>query len=109
MKKLPKQLDAEITKALASRSTKYRPPPSKRRAYDINPSSPEIIAAFMKSGHPATEEGIQEFIAKRYGNWMRLHKKGYMKGTYDTDPSDVWAAIIDEFTEALRKHFHFED
>jgi hypothetical protein len=111
-KKTPAQLDAEIAEALASRSTttaKYRPPTPKRRAYDINPSSPEVIQAFMKSGYPADEVGIQEFIAKRYGNWMRLHKQKYMKGTYDTDPSDVWAEIIREFTTALERHFKFED
>lgn len=110
-KKTPAQLDAEIAEALAASTAtaKYRPPTPKRRAYDINPSSPEVIQAFMKSGYPADEVGIQEFIAKRYRNWMRLHNKGYMKGAYTTDPSDVWAEIIREFTAALERHFKHED
>lgn len=112
-KKTPAQLDAEIAEALATRS-----PPPKRWMYDINPASPEVIQAFMKSGYAADEVGIQEFIAKHYAGWMRQYKKRHEKrndsrstarGGYETDPSDIWAGIIREFTEALERHFKFED
>ena len=78
---------------------------SKRRAYSINPSSPEVVQAFMKSRQPATEEGIQEFIAKHYGGWMKQFKKSHP----DEDPSEVWDDIQREFTEALERHFKFKD
>jgi hypothetical protein len=87
--------------------------------YDINPSSPEVIQAFLKSGYAADEVGIQEFIAKHYAGWMRQYRQRHekrndprstAKGFYDTDPSLVWADIIHEFTAALRKHgVHVED
>ena len=111
MKKTPAQLDAEIAQALASRSTtaKRSVPIPKRRPYDINPSSPEVIQAFMKSGYPADEVGIQEFISKRYGNWMRQYRKSHRAGSADSDPSDVWTEIIREFTAALERHFKHED
>ena len=83
----------------ASTSTKYRPPPPKHRAYDINPTSPEVIKAFLESGLAADEVGIQEFISKHYANWMRQFKK-----RSDADPADVWSVIIREFTDALREH-----
>jgi hypothetical protein len=120
-KKTPAQLDAEIAAALASPPAKRRSPqpPLKRRMYDINPSSPEVIEAFLKSGYVADEVGIQEFIAKHYAGWMRQYKKRHAArhdprsiavGSYETDPSDVWADIISEFTTALRAHgVHVEE
>ena len=80
---MPETEDQAYRAAVAAVATKRRPSKAsgasghatKRRAYDINPSSPEVIAAFMKSGYPATEDGIQEFIAKHYGNWMRQYRK----------------------------------
>ena len=110
MTKTPKQLDVEIAEALASSPTarvplpKYQLLPPKRQMYDINPSSPEVIRAFLKSGNVANEEGIQEFIAKRYAGWMRQYKKRSNTSYGDMDPSEVWAGIIREFTQALRKH-----
>lgn len=110
-KKTPAQLDAEIAEVLTSSP--------KRWMYDINPSSPEVIQAFLESGYAADAVGIQEFIAKRYAGWMRQYSKRHAKrndprsiakGAYETDPSDVWAGIISEFTEALRKQgIHIED
>jgi hypothetical protein len=85
-----------------ARVEKYKPP---RRAYTINPSSPEVIKAFMSSRHPATEEGIQEFIAKHYGKWMQRFEKRHP----EVSASDVWSDIIREFTEALGRHSRFED
>jgi hypothetical protein len=128
-KKTSTQLDAEIAEALASsptfssrsRAATQPPPPLKRRMYDINPSSPEVIQAFLKSGYAADEVGIQEFIAKHYAGWMRQYSKRHehekrddprstARASYATDPSDIWAGIIVEFTEALRKHgVHVED
>jgi hypothetical protein len=110
---MPETEDQAYRAAIAAVATKRRPSKeshaTKRRAYDINPSSPEVITAFMKSGYPATEDGIQEFIAKRYGNWMNQYRKRFDPRAGDTDPSDIWASIIDEFTRALERHFKFED
>lgn len=79
---------------------------TKRRPYEINPASPDVIKAFMASHQPATEEGIQEFLAKYYGAWMQQYKKQRYR---ETDPSDIWDIIQREFTEALERHFKFED
>jgi hypothetical protein len=109
VKKTPAQLDAEIAESLTSKAASARrppPPPPKHRKYDINPSSPEVIKAFLKSNYTADEVGIQEFIAKRYLAWMRQTQKRYP----DMDVADEWTAIISEFTAALRKHgVHVED
>lgn len=100
---MPETEDQAYRAALAAVRRPTKAHAAKRRAYDINPSSPQVIAAFMKSGYPATEEGIQEFIAKHYGNWMRQYKKSYQPQYGDTDPADIWAAIISEFTTALER------
>lgn len=77
----------------------------KRPPYSINPSSPEVVKAFMASHQPATEEGIQEFLAKHYGDWMKQSKKRHPEMLAD----EVWDDIQREFTEALERHFKFED
>jgi len=59
----------------------------------------------MKSRYSATEEGIQEFLAKHYGDWMKRYKKSHP----GEDPGEVWDDIQREFTEALERHFKFED
>jgi len=106
---MPETEDQAYRAAIAAVRRPTKAHATKRRAYDINPSSPEVVAAFMKSGYPATEEGIQEFIAKHYGNWMKQYRKRLDPRTGDPDPAEIWDSIIREFTAALERHFKFED
>ena len=73
-----------------------KPKKPKRRAYDINPSSPEVVKAFMASGQPATYTGVQEFISDRYGAWMNRQPAQFR--------ADSWTEIQSELTEALSRH-----
>ncbi|HSX23419.1 MAG TPA: hypothetical protein VLE97_11650 [Gaiellaceae bacterium] len=112
---MPETEDQAYRAALTAVATKRRSQKTpghaaKRRAYDINPASPEVVAAFIKSGYPANQEGIQEFVAKHYGNWMRQYRKRLDPRIGDADPSDIWANIIEELTVALRaRGVHVED
>lgn len=101
---MPETEDQAYRAAVAAVATKRRSPratghATKRRAYDINPTSPEVVAAFMASGQPATYAGIQEFIAARYGDWMRNLKRRYP----DVDAAQEWETIQRELTEALAR------
>ena len=106
---MPETEDQAYRAAIAAVRCPAKAHATKRRAYDINPSSPEVIAAFMKSGYPATEDGIQNFLADHYGNWMKQYRKRLKPMMGDPDPADIWGSIIDEFTAALERHFKFED
>jgi hypothetical protein len=97
---LPPTLGRRSKKTKTAKSTKR-----KRRPYSINPSSPDVIKAFMASRQPATEEGIQEFLAKHYGDWMKQSKKRHPEMLAD----EVWDDIQREFTAALERHFKFKD
>jgi hypothetical protein len=86
-----------------ARASKRPNPPAhaaKRRAYDINPTGPEVIKAFLRTGRPATEDEIQDFISDRYGDWMRQLKRRYP----DIDATEEWDTIIREFTAGLVSH-----
>src|SRR5512143_1869150 len=89
-----------------ARGTKPSHAKKKRDAYRINPASEEVVEAFLASGQPATYTGVQEFIGKWYGGWMRDQKRKYR----DLDVSEEWAGIQDELTKALkRRGIHVKD
>lgn len=86
-------------RAVVGRLPKRRGHAKKRRAYDINPESPEVVEAFVASGLPATHDGVQEFVARRYGDWMRNLKRRYP----DIDAPEEWATIQRDLTRALER------
>lgn len=93
-------------KAKRSSKTRSSHAKKKRLAYNINPSSGEVVDAFIASGQPATYVGVQEFISARYGAWMRNIKRQYP----DLDASEQWAGIQQELTDALeRRGIHVEE